>query len=84
MEYRYNISSKYLRKDKIFQLLLLEIFILIKARVFIFRFTNPSDPIFCKMKKNKTDFFNVIFVFPSDSCQYIGVHFFFRFVLQPG
>ena len=35
------------------------------------------------MKKNKRDFFNFIFVFPSDSCQYsIGVHYVFSFCLS--
>ena len=50
------------------------------ARVFfIFRLTNPPDPSFLKIeKKIKEIFFNFIFVFPSDSCQYSsGVHFVF-------
>ena len=38
---------------------------------FIFRFTDPPDPIFWKLKKKiKRFFFNFIFLFPSDSCQY--------------
>ena len=43
-----------------------------KARVFFFfRFTDPPDPIFWKLKKKiKEIFFNFIFSFPSDSCQY--------------
>ena len=44
---------------------------IVKARVFfIFRFTDPPDPIFWKLKKIKEFFFNFIFLFPSDSCQY--------------
>ena len=56
-----------------------------KARVFfIFRFTDPPDPIFFEnRKKNNKDFFNFIFVFPSDSCQYsTGVQLCFFFVLS--
>ena len=54
-----------------------------KARVFfIIRFTDPPDPIFRNLKKR--DFFNFIFVFPSDSCQYsTGVQLcFFRIVFS--
>ena len=59
-----------------------------RARVFfIFRFTDPPDPIFWKLKKknNKRDvFFNFIFLFPSDSCKYsTGVQLcFFCFVFS--
>ena len=37
---------------------------------FSFRFTDPPDPIFWKLKKKLEIFFNFIFLFPSDTCQY--------------
>ena len=38
---------------------------------FIFRFTDPPEPNFLEIeKKIKEIFFNFIFLFPSDSCQY--------------
>ena len=56
---------------------------------FIFRFTDPPDPIFWKLKKKiKEIFFQFFFSFPSDSCQYsTGVQLCFyvlSFLLLPG
>ena len=56
---------------------------------FIFRFTDPPDPFFWKLKKKiKEIFFNFIFLFPSDTCQYsTGVQlcfFVLSFLLLPG
>ena len=44
----------------------------IRPEFFIFRFTDPPDPIFLKIEeKNKFRFFfNFIFVIPPDSCHY--------------
>ena len=55
--------------------------------LFVFSFYRPFRPNFWKIEK-KRDFFNFIFVFPSDSCQYsteVQLCFFvLSFLLQTG
>ena len=46
---------------------------------FIFRFTDPPDQFFWKLKKKREIFFNFIFLFPSHSCSSV---IFFRFVFS--
>ena len=60
---------------------MIEVTYIVEARVFfIFRFTDPPDPIFWKLKKKiKEIFFNFIFLFLSDSCSSV---MFFRFVFS--
>ena len=62
---------------------------LVRPEFFYFCFTDPPDPIFLEIeKKQKKIFFNFIFLFPSDSCQYSTVvqlcFFVLSFLLQPG
>ena len=61
----------------------------LRPEFFYFSFYRPSLPYFLKIeKKIKEIFFNFIFLFPSDSCQYsTGVQlcfFVLSFLLQPG
>ena len=62
---------------------------LVRPVFFYFSFYRPSRPKFLEIeKKIKENFFNFIFLFPSDSCQYsTGVHLCFSvlsFLLLPG
>ena len=73
------------------QCVLFDIYIMTKARVFFYlSFYRPSRPIFLEIEKKIKEifFFDFIFLFPSDSCQYsTGVQlcfFVLSFLLLPG